>query len=449
MCTCDFKLISPETSVGQAAVFFEDPQVACLVFYSQNENVYKVVTRDMITGVSFNRIVLDIKTDTASVIQKNEADADTLLFVFTNQNVDYVGVIDNNEVAEIIFRKQFLQSMERRKVEDSLFAYNNRLEKTMALGQLAWWEMNCETGAVIFNEQKTKMLGYSPEGFKQYTDFTNILHPDDHKDTMTAMENHLSGKAEKYIAEYRIKTSSGSYKWFRDIGGVTRRDKDGRPLVVTGVVLDISDAKANEKKVQKSVLEKNVLLKEIHHRVKNNLQIISSLLSLESRSAANETLSTILEECKNRIDSIAMVHKLLYEEEDYSRINLKSFVDMLRNVYLSKNSAIDIDNQCENLSMSIDYAVPCALIINELISNSFKHAFVNRSEGKIVVQFSKKDAHYQLNVSDNGVGLPETLNSGNPTTLGLTLINALAEQINATVQITSKTGTSFQVCFSG
>lgn len=136
--------------------------------------------------------------------------------------------------------------------EKELQEYISRLSVSLEVGNMAWWEIDSATGNVIFDHRKTEMLGYGPEKFRHYTDFTNLLHPDDHEKAMNAMRRHLEGKADKYDVEYRILTQSGAYKWYHDIGAVSEKNRYGKPQKVTGMVVDISDRKKAERNLQES-----------------------------------------------------------------------------------------------------------------------------------------------------------------------------------------------------
>lgn len=138
---------------------------------------------------------------------------------------------------------------QRVKVEEKLKDYKERLEKAMEVGNLAWWEMDIETGTVKYNKKKATMLGYSPNKFSHYTDFTSLIHPEDHERTMQAMRDHLNGKESRYEVDYRIKTKTGGYEWFHDVGGITKRSEDGEPEKVTGIVVNITERKQREEKL--------------------------------------------------------------------------------------------------------------------------------------------------------------------------------------------------------
>lgn len=140
----------------------------------------------------------------------------------------------------------------KEELKEELKIYKERLEGAMAAGNLAWWEMELPSGKVKFNERKATMLGYPPEKFSHYTDFTDLLHPEDHDRVMKAMRDYLEGRAEKYEIEYRIEKKGGDYKWFRDVVGITEEGEDGDYKKVTGIVIDIDDRKEVEKELRES-----------------------------------------------------------------------------------------------------------------------------------------------------------------------------------------------------
>lgn len=149
---------------------------------------------------------------------------------------------------------------EQKETEEKLRAYQERLEGAMAMGNLAWWQMDCDTGNVAFSDQKAEMLGYPRERFSHYSDFVALIHPDDCTAAMQAMRNHLEGTASRYDVEYRIRAASGEYLWFRDTGGITDRGSDGRPRRVTGIVVDITDRRRMEERLRESEAKSRTLV---------------------------------------------------------------------------------------------------------------------------------------------------------------------------------------------
>jgi two-component sensor histidine kinase len=208
--------------------------------------------------------------------------------------------------------------------------------------------------------------------------------------------------------------------------------------------------KRAEERIKNDLKEKNVMLKEIHHRVKNNLNVISSLLSLQADQITNKSQAlTAFEESKNRIYAMALVHENLYKEQDFSRINLKSFVEtMTQNLLRVYQPSAKIDIRILDLSLDLNNAVPCGLILNELVTNALKHAFKDNRKGLITIVFRMlKENTYELMVQDNGVGLPKGIDVSKSKSLGFVIVNQLINQINGDLKITRGKGTQFQITF--
>jgi len=217
--------------------------------------------------------------------------------------------------------------------------------------------------------------------------------------------------------------------------------------------IELTERKEAEKKIKKSLAEKEILLKEIHHRVKNNLQVISSLLYLQSNKAFEPTTMELFNESQNRIRSMALIHEQLYQSEDLVSINfidyIKGLISHLSNSYQTELHKIKIEKKIENVQLSIDKAIPTGLIINELVSNSLKHAFPDNKKGKINIQMTlNKDKNVHLIIEDNGIGLPEELDPKNPDSLGLQLVNTLTKQLRGTIKYHTSKGTKYLITFS-
>ncbi|MGB9979636.1 histidine kinase dimerization/phosphoacceptor domain -containing protein [Methanobacterium sp.] len=216
-----------------------------------------------------------------------------------------------------------------------------------------------------------------------------------------------------------------------------------------------------ENKLKKSLEEKEILLKEIHHRVKNNLQIISSLLNLQSRYINDEEMLDIYKESQNRVKSMAIIHEKLYQSEDLARIDfgdyVKSLVLDLFNSYGVDKSSTGLDINIKDILLDINTAIPCGLIVNELVTNSIKHGFpINRPHSnqlsfdrrdKIVVNITKEDEVYTMSVYDNGVGFPDNLDFKNTDSLGMQLVISLTSQLRGTVELERNNGTLFKIIF--
>ncbi|AUB54857.1 hypothetical protein BK008_07415 [Methanobacterium sp. MZ-A1] len=221
--------------------------------------------------------------------------------------------------------------------------------------------------------------------------------------------------------------------------------------VSLAVSRDITDRKKSEEQLKASLEEKIVLLREIHHRVNNNLQIISSLFNLQS-NYVDENSKDILMASQSRVKSMAMIHEKLYQSPDMTRINMKdyieSFVSGLFSLYMVETTAIHLQTDLEDIEMGIDTAIPVGLIINELVTNSLKHAFPAGNEGGIIeISFRKEGELLTLKIADNGIGLPERRKIETKKSLGLQLVSNLVNQLDGTMMVSGENGTEVKLQF--
>jgi len=228
--------------------------------------------------------------------------------------------------------------------------------------------------------------------------------------------------------------------------------KDGHPIGVEGVLRDITDRKRAEEQVKSSLKEKEVLLQEIHHRVKNNMQIISSLLNLQLRHIGDDRVRDMFKMSRDRIKSMALIHEKLYQSEDLSRVNFAQYIRSLSlhllHTYNANADRIKLDTEVIDVFLDINKAIPCGLILNELVSNSLKHAFPQNKRGTIRIQLSAgSNGDVRLGVSDNGVGFSENVDLQKPDSMGLQLVNDLVEQLGGTLELDLGEGTSYQISF--
>lgn len=216
--------------------------------------------------------------------------------------------------------------------------------------------------------------------------------------------------------------------------------------------MNASISKKNEE-IKLSLHEKELLLKEIHHRVKNNLQIISGILSLQNNSISDEKAKQILVDGQDRIQTIALLHKTMYQNENFNMVSFQTYsnelITYIKQANITANKNITIHQEIEDVQFNIDTAIPLSLIINEIITNCYKHAFENKTEGSISISIKKQtDDFYELIIEDNGNGLPENFNSfENSKSVGFDLIHGLCQQIDGEIEITSKNGTKITIQF--
>jgi len=222
---------------------------------------------------------------------------------------------------------------------------------------------------------------------------------------------------------------------------------------VQGIIRDITERKRTEEQIQRDLKEKKVLLKEIHHRVKNNLQVICSMLKLQAQEIKDKQAFKLFEENWNRVYSMALVHEELYKSKDFSRINFQEYIEKITEVMFNTyrmNDIVTLELDIQDISLTIDEAIPCGLIFNELVSNALKHAFPDARKGKIKIAIrSHKDRDYKFIVQDDGVGIPDGIDIEKPKSLGLDLVKVLTEQIEGSVTLERSKGTTFKVTFPG
>ena len=222
--------------------------------------------------------------------------------------------------------------------------------------------------------------------------------------------------------------------------------------VIFSVIRDITERKAADGKINSALAEKETLLKEIHHRVKNNLQIVSSMLHLQSGYIKGDEAKGLFEESKKRIDAMSLIHEKLYRSKDLARVDFREYVDGLI-CNLSALSAEDYDRiemraEIEGVILDVDNSIPCGLIINELITNALRHAFPDGRPGEITIgMYIDGEGRVVLSISDDGIGFPRDIDFRSTQSLGLQLVTTLVGQINGVIELDRSRGTSFKVVF--
>jgi PAS domain S-box-containing protein len=227
---------------------------------------------------------------------------------------------------------------------------------------------------------------------------------------------------------------------------------DGQPTLIGGFSIDITEQQESEKNMLKALAEKDVLLKEVHHRVKNNLQVICSLLAMQAANANDQKIESALSDSHNRVHAMAMIHEMLYGSDTLGDIDFEGYArellgELLTSYQVSAGRIRPVFNVFP-MKLSIDRAVPCGLILNELISNALKHAFPGDRDGEIRVSFAPHgEERYQIVVEDTGVGLPDGFSVETSDSLGLRIVEILVKQLNGTCSFSSSNGMKFLMQF--
>lgn len=305
---------------------------------------------------------------------------------------------------------------------------------------------------VYANRKFEQMFGYEPgELIGQHVSIVN--YGKEHttpEEVNQAIRTAVLQYGEATYEVHNVK-KDGTPFWCNATASVFEHPEYGSVLVA--IQQDITEHKQAQEKIKASLKEKEVLLKEIHHRVKNNLGIVSSLLQMQCRRTQDPLVAAILRDSQNRIASIALVHEKLYRSENLANIDFAQYIpDLTTHLFDSYNvssSKIQLKIQVDNASLDIETAIPCGLIINELVSNALKYAFVGNRAGEIEVKFyQESESTLTLIIRDNGIGLPENFDNKKANTLGITLVQGLVKQLRGKLEIDSDQGTQFKITFT-
>ncbi|RXA17587.1 HAMP domain-containing protein [Methanosarcina sp. MSH10X1] len=383
---------------------------------------------------------------------------------------------------------------QRREAERALLDYAKELERSNQLKEemekvintspviVFLWKYEPMWPAEFVSENITR-LGYDVEDFtSKRLLYGNIVHSEDVERMAAELEMHIEAGCSDYTSEYRILTKSGDIRWV-DERTVIQRNEDGE-IRLQGIILDITE----HKKAEDALLQmEEIRKKEIHHRIKNNLQVISTLLYLESGNFTDKNVIEAFRDSQHRVKSMALVHEKLYQSEDMVSVD---FADYIKNLagYLFQSYSLDsgkvsLKLDVEKVFLGMDTAVPLGIIVNELVSNSLKHAFAGEKEGEIYIGLhrSKEESTSQekspansgnrkvrcpnnegsglngaarnsedrltLIVRDNGRGFPEEFDFRETASLGLQLVTTLVDQIDGEIELDRSSGTGFRISF--
>jgi PAS domain S-box-containing protein len=308
------------------------------------------------------------------------------------------------------------------------------------------WMTDSMNKLEYMNKAKLKFLGKT---FKDLTDdgWMKTRHPEDQERFLKTLINS-SNERKNFSIEIRVLDNEGKYRWLLDTGA-PRFTEDGDFAGFIGSGIDITEEKNFRTELQKSLKEKEVLLAEIHHRVKNNLQVVSSLLRLQSAYIEDEKILSMFQTSRDRIRSMAILHEKLYQSENIHAVKVKEYLEELLSYLISSYnqvSNIKLDLNVVELKLNIESCLTLGLIVNELVSNALKHAFIGRKSGEINVSLIKNSLNtLQLSVKDNGIGIPEENKLYKSNSLGLMLVKALVEQQSGSIHINRNGYTEFNI----
>ena len=347
------------------------------------------------------------------------------------------------------------RTVELEKAYKSLKESEERLAEAQKLAHVGSYDWDIATNEEYWSDELYRIFKLDPQFELNHNKFLNRIHPEDLEYLSHAINEALNGKS--YNIDYRIILPDGEERVIYSHGGVIFDEKN-KPIRMRGIVQDITERKKAEESLERIEIARK---KEIHHRIKNNLQVISSLLDLQAekfRNRENIKDSEVLEafrESQDRVTSMAFIHEELHKGEEFEKLNLSSYIEKLAEnllmTYRLGNSGINLNTYLsENILFDLDIAVPLGIIINELISNSLKYAFPDKTDGEIRIKLLKEEGSntsFILIVSDNGVGIPEDLDIEDLDSLGLQLVTALVDQLDGELELKRDNGTKFTIRF--
>ena len=401
--------------------------------------------------------------------------------------VDSIGnnLLDIPGVNGVVITTRPIQ--QRKEAEQALSQSEERLRLALEGADAGFWDWHLPSGKAVFSDRYYTMIGYEPGEFPAtYEEWTAMIHPDDRERVIPNLMKQIQERQQQLEIEYRIRAKEGTWIWILGRGKIVETDSAGNIIRLTGVNIDITNrklmeseirslntvleqrvrdrtealSKANEaleeenmqrldaeEKMRAALEEKTVLLKEIHHRVKNNLQIIASLLNLQARYIRDDATLAAIRESQNRVKAMALVHEKLYRAEDIAHIDLNDYIKFLGTglfqFYDAKSRGIQFHVDIQDIQVDINTAIPFGLIVNELISNSLKYAFPAGRTGVVAVSMKKDGRNLAVTFSDDGIGIPADLDWQNTQSLGLRLVNTLVDQLNGTIELDRSSGTRF------
>ncbi|WP_410509926.1 histidine kinase dimerization/phosphoacceptor domain -containing protein [Methanosarcina hadiensis] len=350
---------------------------------------------------------------------------------------------------------------QRREAEKALLEYARKLEHSNKLKEelesiinsspviVFLWKYE-EGWPIEFVSENVTRLGYKVEDFtSRRILYGDIVYPEDLEQVEFELARNVESGSEDYSSEYRIITRSGEVRWV-DERTFIQRDESGE-IHLQGIILDITE----HKKAEEALLQmEEIRKKEIHHRIKNNLQVISTLLYLEAGNFNDEKVIEAFRDSQHRVKSMALVHEKLYQSEDMISVDFADYIQNLANylfgAYSIGNKDISLKLDVDKVFLGMDTAVPLGIIINELVSNALKHAFSERESGEICICLKKEEKEncFSLTVKDNGRGLPEDIDFRETDSLGLQLVTNLVDQIEGSIGLnTTDEGTEFRIRF--
>jgi PAS domain S-box-containing protein len=388
--------------------------------------------------------------------------------VYRDENGEVIGVfaaardITERKKAEEALKKvhENLEKLVKERTAQLEKAYNSLKESEKGLAEaqkmahIGNWEWDIAADKTYWSEEMYRIFGRDPiKAAPSYNEYLCYIHPDDRDHYCNSIKNAVKGKS--FGIDYRIVLANGEERIVHLKSEFVLNNKD-TPVRIKGIAQDVTERKKAEKALANLETARK---KEIHHRIKNNLQVISSLLDLQAEKFRDKKVLDAFRESQNRVVSMALIHEELYKGEGTDNLNFPAYLQKLaKNLFQtyslrSKNLHLLMDLEI-NAFFNMDTAIPLGIIVNELVSNSLKHAFIEGEEGEIRIRLCREEKNnemhrsfFSLTISDNGKGMPENIELKAIESLGLQLVNILVDQVDGKIELKREKGTEFRITF--
>jgi len=338
----------------------------------------------------------------------------------------------------------------KRNIEEQLIRSEQLMRAAQKIAKLGSWSFTLANNEVYWSDELYNIFEINKDVENLYGEYLSKFNQLDLEILNTNVSKAVM-EAVPYFFQHAINLSDGRIKWAYCSGNPVK-DENGNVVKIEGFVQDITEQKKSQQTNLNNIREKEILLQELHHRVKNNMQVITSILSLQANFTSEPNTKKILMDSQQRIKSMAAVHDLLYRSKNLSEINfseyIKSLITDILYSYKGDDHKIEVFFEIPEISFNLDKAVPIGLFVNEIITNSLKHGFKEKTQGLIKVSIKPQEyTGYLLEISDNGVGF-DSLHNKKDKTLGLMLIENLAEQVDGKLNCKSnQDGTRYSLVF--
>ncbi len=396
--------------------------------------VHKVLKDGQIIGLANHTILLS-----KSGIEIPIADSGAPI---RNESGEIEGVV-------LVFRDQLKERAAQKILEES----EAQLKQSQKVARIGYYIFEISTGQWVSSEMLDEIFGIDKNYKRDVEGWLNIIDPEDREEMSDYLNDHILTKQKEFDKKYKIRNNkNNSVIWVHGLGSL-EYDANGKLIKMFGTIQDITERMETQSIIENSLKEKEILLKEVHHRVKNNFQQIIALISLQSEFIEDKTILDIFDDLSHRLLAMSLIHELMYGTGNFVAVDISDYIEKLSSYLVqtyASSKKITLKLDLENHNLSLDSIIPCGLIINEILTNSIKYAFPNNSAGQINISFKKKDGIFYLDISNDGIGLKKDLDIENLQSLGLRLIRLLSLQLRGNVEIIRpEKGLRYEIKFKG